>query len=146
MKSRKWLWIGFGALCGLAVWVGWLARPEDELAGMMRLHPGDKPFRGGFFSRNDVATEYDFRASTASVLAALPGSKRATGRQSLVLMVPPLMSFTYEVRLPSGNVAMVADCSGSNTFEGTTCIAIVFASDRPWYERAWSTIKCRLGL
>ena len=42
MKRRAWLWAA-AALCALTLVLAFLARPEDELAGIRALHPRVRP-------------------------------------------------------------------------------------------------------
>jgi hypothetical protein len=37
MRRRKWLWLGFAALCALAVAIDYLARSKEELAKVRTL-------------------------------------------------------------------------------------------------------------
>ncbi|MFI5384831.1 MAG: hypothetical protein ACHQ50_01815 [Fimbriimonadales bacterium] len=144
MRSRKRLWIAVGALCALALGIGWLARPEDELAGVMRLHPRVKVDYEPNRPREIFLTEYDFWAPVAQVMAAVPGRKRPSGPIGVMDSNP--MGATYEIAVPSGRRVSLWDYRELETSDRSTCILLVFGDRRPWYQRAWSRMKYRLGL
>lgn len=129
--------MGLGGLCALATLTGWLARPEDELAGVMRLHPrirATDPVYG------PDAKEYDFDAPVSKVVAMLPGSKSLRWRNG--------GSFSYRVCLPSGKTG---DFNRYEEFFGLpySCSLVIYGSYQPtppWYEQTWSTIRWRLGI
>ncbi|MFI5385992.1 MAG: hypothetical protein ACHQ50_07710 [Fimbriimonadales bacterium] len=106
-------------------------RPEDELAGIMRLHPRVEVSHP---TPDDAFTSYDFVQPMAAVLDSLPGKKRLYYDEGT----------HYEVVLPSGNTATVTDTRPLDP--PTTCTVVILAPDAPWYQRAWSAIKHRLGL
>ncbi|MFI5385994.1 MAG: hypothetical protein ACHQ50_07720 [Fimbriimonadales bacterium] len=126
MMSRKRLWIAVGALCALAVGVAYLARPEDELAAMMRLHPTIE-------NLGLEATAFTFPSGSTHVLASIPGPRVP---YPLIHDHAPLL----EIILPSGRIGDFY--SGKHG----TCQFVINGPDAPWYQRAWSTIKHRLGL
>lgn len=133
MKRRRWLFWFFGALCALTLAIGYLARPEDELAGIMRLHPyvesGFPP--GKVPEPGEDAKDYYFTTPIKDVLAALPGQKRAAVQG-------------YLIALPSGRFARLIDPAIRE--RGETCVVWVFGSGDAWYLQTWRTIKRRLGI
>jgi len=138
VKSRKWVWIGAGALCAFVLLCGYLARPVDELAGLMRLHPHVEvypPLPGPPAFGYEAGEAFCFTQSQAEVLALMPGRK--------------VMDFGYELvyRLPSGRDALFCrSLAPSRTALGETCAVRIFDDNRPWYRRVWATIRSRLGL
>jgi len=135
MKPRKWLWIAAAALCAFAVLIGYRAHPVDELVGIMRLQPVIYNYKQEPGDDQRV-TGYTFTAPPSSVLAAIPGQK--TG-----LPTDPGVAQSFDVVLPSGSRAYLYVATFPD--EHKTCVLTVF-SRLPWYERAWSWIKSRLGL
>ncbi|MFI5384832.1 MAG: hypothetical protein ACHQ50_01820 [Fimbriimonadales bacterium] len=134
MRSRKRVWIGLGALCALALGIGWLARPEDELAGVMRFHPRSQDAPGIDLATRATfgATLFTFTASPREVVAAVPGHKE-------------LRWGGIQIVLPSGRRSKFIEGSSASQ-AGETCALLVCDDPRPWYQRAWSRMRYRLGL
>src|SRR5579862_5879263 len=74
MNWRRARWWIVGAICALTIFIGYRARPVDDLAAMMRFHPeiqpngymgGSPEERGGFV--------YKFKDRADAVAAAIPG-------------------------------------------------------------------------
>lgn len=138
MKSRKRLCIAFGALCALAVLVGWLARPEDELAGIMQLHPTIE-VRGNP-NEGPVDTVYSFRVSPFEVARAVHGRIREP-------RVSGVGAPDASLELRNGRFLDVLNLSShTHRPDGIKCVVYYQPDDWPWYDRAWATIKYRLGL
>jgi len=142
VKSRRWIWIAAVALCAFAAAIGYLARPVDELAGVMRLHPKVRLVPGSLF-HDVVEAEYDFDAPTSAVLASLPGSKSKSSPVEFGNYKPA--GNAYEVRLPSGTRVLLGDYSAVDLTGRPKCVMFAPVDRRPWYQRAWSTLKSRLG-
>jgi hypothetical protein len=136
VRRRKWLVWTFGIVCALALGLGFLARPEDELAGIRRLRPTTKPYKDPFSELDPgdrvPGTEYDFVSDPSVVKAALPGTWYA-GKH-------PHNTFAFQ--LPSGRrgIFTILD-SGAKP---TTCTWLIFENPNPWYQQAWENIKHRL--
>jgi hypothetical protein len=141
MRRRKGLWIGFAALCLLSLAVGWLVRPEDELAEAMRLFPpGKHPFHDN--KGAVTGTDYFFIDTSDTVLRTLPGRRKFPTKGH------PLAAGynVVEIELPSGRRA-VLDCWVPGPHEEKSCRLSVYEdAPKPWYTRAWLTLKHRLGL
>ncbi|MFI5385993.1 MAG: hypothetical protein ACHQ50_07715 [Fimbriimonadales bacterium] len=134
MRSRKRFWIAIGALCALAIAIGYLARPEDELAGLRSLNPKEE-VRYDSPERRELT--FSFHAPPEVVLTKLPGVKGAQG-------TPYISNVMYS--LPSKDSFILVSGQDWNRNTGSTCIVDFFEWKRSWTERAWSAIKHRLGL
>ncbi|MFI5384807.1 MAG: hypothetical protein ACHQ50_01695 [Fimbriimonadales bacterium] len=141
MKSRKRLWIAVGSLCALAILVGWLARPEDEFRTLRSLHPiGERSYPNEALDATDWI--FSFKATPGLVMARLPLPPHAKPADYI-----GWNQKIYE--FPSGNT-FVFDIDGGLDRIGPPLTCEVglreFHRKRAWYQRAWSTIKNRLGL
>jgi len=138
MKSRKWLWGTVAGFCLLALCVGYLARPEDELASLRELRHTEefvvpvKPF--------PPRTDFDFMVDPSVVMANLPLPPNSTPDQFLASRRKG-HAFTFR----SGTRFMFFVDTPDFPGGGVTCGLAVYADSRPWYQRAWSMIKYRLG-
>jgi len=123
---KAWKLIG-GGIVLFAVAIAFLVRPEDELAGALRLKPDIAVIRE-FGPPNPLITCYRFAQSPGVVLAALPGTKG------------PYNPATEEkIDLPSGRRATLVSL-------GSTCYFDIVADNRPWFVRMWASVKHRVGL
>jgi hypothetical protein len=136
MKRRRGLWILIGMACLLAVGVGWLAWPEDELSAMMRFHPRVRIYDPPGWPPHVAVTEHLFFASPAAVLASIPRSK----------LIQDPHAPRYLIDLPSGQQASFWRGESLVFGDGASCQVDTYPDERPWYQRSWATIKQRLGL
>ncbi len=130
MARRKWLWIGGSALFSLSIGIGFLARPEDELAGILQLHPAAK--------REGASLWYSFTDSSGAVANSINhrdyDSTYSCGEGANC----------QDIILPSGRGATITKMEPPENGVRTT---LELPDDnRPWYERAWTTIQHRLGI
>jgi hypothetical protein len=137
MRWKKWLWIGFAALCAFAVAIGYLRRPEDELAGVNSLHPVVQ--RAPEYLKPPGSHLY-FREQSPAVLRLLPGRRLGTESTQGI----DSSTVTTDLELPSGRRASLTEAHSN--YEGDSCVLVVYDDSRPWYTRAWLTLKHRLGL
>lgn len=141
MKLRKWLWIGAGTLCAVALVMGYLARPANELGEVMRLHPTILDTK---FSEQDIpdyeGTWYVFSQSAAHVSKLIPGKRSKTTRTVVI----DTWNDVTPIELPDGRRARLSESGGADPRTG--CLLIVHSDNRPWYQKAWATLKSRLGL
>jgi hypothetical protein len=124
----------------LALGLGWLARPEDEYAGLRALHP-----------REEVIIDQFARGlppSTRRVFSFTVPSERVVA----IVKSFPQSPFTGAHGswsgwdFPSGNsMGMIIDERPSPGKE--TCWVTVFENPPgPWYQVAWQSLKRRLGI
>jgi len=114
-----------------------MARPEDELARMMRLQPRVRPAPNAQVGPG--AIEYDFRSSPSVVLASIPGVVNNRWRHGA--------SFSSYIDLPSGRLGQIDYFAPG--VGGYTCVVFIGPSrtpQRPWYRKAWLAVRSRLGL
>lgn len=141
MRRRRWPWFLLGILLATSVGIGLLARPEDELAGMLRLHPqvsvvdGDRVFGARY-----AGTRYEFTQPPAEVAKSVPGNRGPTSTFSGI----DTWDAETEIELPSGRTAIFLDLRGLNF--PPHCAVIIHSDYRPWYQRVWATVRHRLGL
>jgi hypothetical protein len=133
---RHRIWFTFGTVFVFAVGVGYLVRPDDELAGMLRLHPSiDSSVPG--------TTVYFFSGPPSQVLASLPGTQEPKMTLSSALYsrwgVGKPTFDVVETILPSGREAFVSD-------QAKGCEVCLDNREPAWYWRAWSTIRFHLRL
>jgi hypothetical protein len=133
MRRKKWLWLGFAMLCALAVAIGWLAKSDDDLAGLEPLHPSVTMH---VLNSQVVSTEYGLHVPATAVLAALrcKSVKDITGGRT----APPR---GYDLVLPSGRKALLTEFAITQPY----CVLLLDGDYWPWYARAWITLKRRLG-
>jgi hypothetical protein len=137
MRRRKWLWMGFAALCAFAVVVGYLARPEDdfEVAALRAIHPKHEEVqtRDGLRS---WSMEFDLPAAEiqrrASFLHGIPVT-RSGGLGGLIFFPKPI---------GTGLLCAIEDYPA----ERRSRVRITEGLPLPWFTRSWFTLKYRLGL
>lgn len=134
MRRRKWLWIGAGAICALAVLIGYLVRPLDRFAALRKLAVKEEVFLDTDLNAPRVFSvhRFYFDIPIADVRPLLPGS------------VTPGISWNpgeefYD--LPDG-----ASIQLLQSVPFHKCLAQTNEQVRPWYQQAWSAIKIRLGM
>jgi hypothetical protein len=133
MKSHRRLWWVVGAMFIFSVAVGYLARPEDELAGLTRFHPRIEiqEWDPGI---NSTTMSYSLTAPLGQVLAALPGTKNRSD------LVDNINNDAYDVVFPSGRKARA-----EGPRHGLWSRVLIFDRHLPWYSAAWLNIEHRLG-
>lgn len=127
MKLRKLRPVLFGVLLALGVAGVCLARPEDELAGLVHFHP--------LIRQEQEGTEFEFQEPFKEMLAALPDGPPETGHGERMRV--------YEFELPGGQRADLSDDSPGWSRSGGCTLFV--EKPGPWYRQAWCTIKHRLG-
>jgi hypothetical protein len=143
VKPRKWLWWIGGGTCVLAIALGYLVRPDDELAAMMQFHPSVQ------HSGKSSATTYTFQSTPSSqVLASIPGKRLHLGAAVYAARHP--YGEIYSIDTPSGQHLLLYgfDRPGKTTGleDARSCKVMVPIDNRPWHQRYWTVIKYRLGL
>lgn len=133
IKSRKRLWIVIGALCALAVGIGYLARPVDEFAVLRSLQPRNESVSSWPGDSKIWTFEFDGHSKEQEVIDSLPISRRLSDYEPVGAIVP-------QVTLPSGNGLSIFFWDYSR-FD----VEIHERHPAPWYQRALATIKHRLG-
>lgn len=138
MKFR-WRLVVFGAVCLLAAGNGYLARPEDELAGIKRFHPKTHWAKG--FGDIPTGTWFVFEESAPVMAQFLPGRRLGSRNDGGI----DTWTEVTDIELSSGRTARLLDYH--NVFSmNRRCTLIVGDDLRPWYAKAWSAIKRRLRL
>lgn len=134
MRSRRRLWIGFGALCALAVGIAYLAPPDDEFALIHRLSPHESS-----------DSEYHIFSFDAPIDRVCDAVEASAAQKEAFHQVRPGQQVLIVLHLPGRKHATLFGPypQGKN---GPTCEVWITGDDRSWYQRAWSTFKYRLGL
>jgi hypothetical protein len=125
------VWV-FGGVCLLALALGWLARPEDEYAGLRALHPVEKVVTS--LEGTSIRFFY-FKVAPSSVKHAV--EKFAHGDSN----------FAVHYEAAPGAVPLRFDPYGPAAVPGATCSVTVFEGPpETWYEKTWRHMKRRLGI
>jgi hypothetical protein len=111
--------------------------PEDELAGVNSLHPVVQ--RAPEYLEPPGSLLY-FREQSPAVLRLLPGKRLGTETREGI----DTWTVSAVLELPSGRRARLTEMHGN--YAGDGCRLVVYDDSRPWYTRAWFTLKHRLGL
>jgi hypothetical protein len=128
MRRKKWLWLGFAALCGLGVLAAMPSRGVDDVSWLAR-PLGQEPYA------------YGSRHGTRFYFAPPRDVKRLPGVTSI-----SDKPYRRVVRgfLPTGQY-----CEAESTgLVGGLAATSVEIDDfpTPWYTRAWITLKHCIGL
>ncbi|MFI5386002.1 MAG: hypothetical protein ACHQ50_07760 [Fimbriimonadales bacterium] len=133
-RKRRRLWCAFGAICLLAIAIGYLTRPEDDFAYLRVLHPTEELRQQG---PRDGVRVFTFPMTFNDVRPYLRGRVVGTGTG----LGAHSEAYIEDRVLEDGTPAM---------FEGSPyakpCILTVAVKQSTWYERAWLALKRRLGL
>jgi hypothetical protein len=136
MRRKKWLWLGFAALCAFTLAIGWPSRPEDELVGLRALHPRETTV---LRPDGNTALHFEFNTTPQVVIDHL----RLPKGLALSDFVVPYAQFRRTVphTLPSGRTLELWV-----RYPGVCVVEVPFGEPDPWYTQAWLTLKHCLGL
>jgi hypothetical protein len=145
MRRKKWLWLGFAALCVFAVAIGWLARPVDELSALRQFQPeiySTVPWFEDPANPREQVVRYEFTQAPKLIIAKLPLPSGATPDDFRLNSGPQFGRF---FQLSDGRRFVFIEYYRPID-KPMTCAVEVYKGTGAWYTQAWLILKHRLGL